>query len=114
MTLLTDESKRYKTKANEITRGTENANRLLENRMSKIGRRQYLEMMGFLLTSPSLPAIKTGAQVKSPEGAARCSWNFPRLSRRACCTRRKAKFLARVIQSSMFIPISVSAQSWST
>ena len=37
--------------------------------MSKIGRRQYLEMMGFLLTSPSLPAIKTGAQVKSPEGA---------------------------------------------
>jgi predicted TIM-barrel fold metal-dependent hydrolase len=39
--------------------------------MSKIGRRQYLEMMGFLLTSPSLPAIKTGAQVKSPEGASK-------------------------------------------
>ncbi len=37
--------------------------------MSKTGRRQYLEMMGFLLTSPSLPAIMTGAQVKSPEGA---------------------------------------------
>src|SRR6266404_7936583 len=37
--------------------------------MSKTGRRQYLEMIGFLLTSPSLPAIMTGAQVKSPEGA---------------------------------------------
>jgi len=37
--------------------------------MSKIGRRQYLEIMGFLLTSPSLPAIKPRAQVKSPHGA---------------------------------------------
>jgi len=37
--------------------------------MSKIGRRQYLEIMGFLLTSPSLPTIKPGVQVKSPNGA---------------------------------------------
>src|SRR5262249_19960834 len=67
--ILTNESKRYRKKSNEIVNGLIPEDGFWEDFMDEMNRRRWLESLGIVAAGTVLPKPSFGAQLKSPEGS---------------------------------------------